>query len=43
VVPLSKTASERINALREWAKGRARPASSEDDAPARQTARVLDI
>jgi SpoVK/Ycf46/Vps4 family AAA+-type ATPase len=27
VVPLSKTASERITALREWAKGRARPAS----------------
>ena len=44
VVPLSKTASERISALREWAKGRARPASSnEDDARTQQTARVLDI
>lgn len=28
VTPLSKTASERINGLREWAKGRARPAST---------------
>lgn len=27
-VPLSKTASEKITKLREWAKGRARPASS---------------
>jgi hypothetical protein len=29
VVPLSKTASEKITRLREWAKGRARPASSD--------------
>jgi hypothetical protein len=28
VVPLAKTASEKINALREWSKGRARPAST---------------
>jgi hypothetical protein len=28
VVPLSKTASEKISTLREWAKGRARPASA---------------
>ena len=28
VVPLSKTASEKISALREWAKGRARAASA---------------
>ena len=27
VVPLSKTAAEKIKALRDWAKGRARPAS----------------
>lgn len=36
IVPLSKTASEKITKLREWAKGRARPASppeSKTDAP----------
>jgi hypothetical protein len=44
VVPLSKTAAERIESLRKWAKGRARPASrNEEGAPAQQTARVLDI
>lgn len=30
VVPLSKTAAEKIDALRKWAKGRARPATSQD-------------
>jgi SpoVK/Ycf46/Vps4 family AAA+-type ATPase len=29
IVPLSKTASEKISTLREWAKGRARPASKQ--------------
>ena len=31
VVPLSKTAAEKITALREWAKTRARPASKPED------------
>jgi ATP-dependent 26S proteasome regulatory subunit len=43
VVPLSKTAAEKIAALRNWAAGRARPAStSETVAPVRK-ARALDI
>lgn len=32
VVPLSKTAAEKIGRLRQWANGKARPASSQDDA-----------
>jgi hypothetical protein len=45
VVPLSKTASEKIDRLRTWAKGRARPASLTEAAPAekRRAVRVLDI
>ena len=43
VVPLSRTAAEQISSLREWAKGRARPAGrTEQGAPA-STARVLDM
>lgn len=42
VVPLSKTASERINELRAWAKGRARPAST-PESTATSIARALDL
>jgi hypothetical protein len=46
VVPLTRTAAEKIRTLREWAKGRARPATSpelehETDAPKRL--RALDL
>jgi hypothetical protein len=44
VVPLTKTAAEKIGKLREWARGRARPATSnntEIDAPSQ--ARALDL
>lgn len=44
VVPLSKTAEKKIAALRDWAQGRARPATLADTAPAKRAqARVLDI
>lgn len=43
VVPLSKTAAEKINALREWAKGRARPASLPEDTASTLQAGVLDL
>ena len=44
-VPLSRTMSERIDALRSWAEGRARIASSREEAPenARGTGRKLEI
>jgi AAA+ superfamily predicted ATPase len=42
-VPLSKTASEKIEALRKWAKGRARFASSPDNTTKSSNTRVLDI
>lgn len=42
VVPLSKTASEKISQLREWAKGRARPASAVEK-PAEGAVRSLDL
>lgn len=42
VVPLSKTARERIEASREWAKGRARYASTPEDV-AGGDARTLDL
>jgi hypothetical protein len=42
VVPLSKTAGDKLQALREWAKGRARPASSPESVEAQRN-RVLDI
>ena len=45
VVPLTKTAAEKIGRLRDWAKGRARPATSQDATQAEAPAprRVLDI
>lgn len=42
VSPLSKTAAERLNGLREWAKGRARYASTPEDL-AVSAARSLDL
>lgn len=42
VVPLSKTASEKLTALREWAKGRCRPAST-PEAGTTTGGRVLDL
>jgi len=44
VVPLSKTAGDKVDALRRWAKGKARFASSSKDAAIEQsTKRVLDL
>lgn len=44
VVPLSKTAVEKITKLRDWAKGRARPATSESSATIERAAtRALDL
>lgn len=43
IVPLSKTASEKIEALRDWAKGRARPAGRPEVAAPANKGRVLDI
>lgn len=45
VVPLSKTAAEKIDALRKWAKDRARPATAPEDEPssARPNIRVVDL
>jgi hypothetical protein len=45
VVPLAKTSAEKIDALRNWAKTRARPASSVQASPAerRKQVRALDI
>jgi hypothetical protein len=46
VVPLTKTAEEKITKLRKWAKGRARPAAAEEaETPTarRATARVVDL
>lgn len=42
VVPLAETAKDKIAALRQWAKGRARPATNPTTATA-TSARVLDI
>lgn len=42
-VPLARTASEKIKTLRDWAKGRARPASIPATATPGNTARTLDI
>jgi len=42
VVPLSKTAQEKISDLREWATSRARPASSKADTSERK-GRALDL
>lgn len=45
VVPLGKTAAEKIGALREWAKTRARPATAEtiEASPQAKRGRQLDI
>jgi SpoVK/Ycf46/Vps4 family AAA+-type ATPase len=43
VVPLAKTASEKITALREWAKGRARPASEPEAETTTAAVRSLDL
>lgn len=43
VVPLSKTASDKIERLREWAKGRARLASKPEASNNQGRRRVLDI
>jgi hypothetical protein len=44
VVPLTKTAAEKIGKLREWAAGRARPASApEIEKPARARGRAIDL
>lgn len=43
VVPLSKTSAEKINKLREWAKGRARPATSEQASEGAHTAQTRDV
>lgn len=41
-VPLAKTADKKIAEMRTWAKGRARPASAPEAAPA-PTRRALDL
>ena len=43
VVPLARTSADKIRALQEWAKGRARPATTPDDATAPTGFRQLDI
>lgn len=43
VVPLSKTAAEKIAKLREWAKGRARPASQPEEVKTASDARQIDL
>jgi SpoVK/Ycf46/Vps4 family AAA+-type ATPase len=44
VTPLGKTAAEKISRLREWAKGRARPATSNiAEMSGRKRARALDL
>ena len=44
VVPLSKTAAEKIAKLRDWANGRARPATSQATTTTeRRTSRALDL
>jgi MoxR-like ATPase len=43
VVPLGKTAAEKIEALRAWAKGRARPASTPEAEVTAGASRALDL
>ena len=43
VVPLSKTAAEKISRLRQWAVGRARPATIADEAKGAGKGRQLDL
>jgi len=42
-VPLAKTASEKITKLREWAKGRARPASKPEEVASATKSGALDL
>jgi ATP-dependent 26S proteasome regulatory subunit len=42
-VPLSKTAGERLDALRRWATNRARPASTQGPAAQASEARNIDL
>jgi hypothetical protein len=42
-VPLSRTAADKVKALRDWAQGRARPASLPEAAPVARGPRVLDL
>lgn len=43
VVPLSKTAAQKIAALRQWAQGRARPASIQTEAAATASGRTVEL
>lgn len=43
VAPLSKTAAGKIEALREWSKGRARPATTPESASNRPQLRAIDL
>lgn len=43
VVPLSKTAPDKIQKLRDWAKGKARPASAPESKSAETRSRALDL
>lgn len=43
VVPLSKTAADRITTLRQWAKGRTRPASTPEGEGSAEGPRALDL
>lgn len=43
IVPLSRTAIEKITALREWSKGRARPATTPKAEASKSTGRQIDI
>lgn len=43
VTPLAKTAAEKIDALRAWAQGRARPASTPERVAATGSARAVEI
>jgi SpoVK/Ycf46/Vps4 family AAA+-type ATPase len=43
VTPLSSTAAEKLEKLREWAKGRARIASASEDVVVRKIRRQLDL
>lgn len=43
VVPLSRTAADKVAKLREWAKGKARPASSIEQKAEERRVRALDI
>jgi len=43
IVPLAKTASEKVKALREWSNGRARPSSLPEINAATGADRNLDL